>query len=209
MNQIGGWKTWALCIVVVLTGVSCGGGGGGGGGSSSTPPSISELSFTPTSVPVNAGGTATVTGSVHFTDTGGDLSTFNLTVFDSTGGQIASISDPLTGAAGGKSGSIEGVFQVSTSTVGVFTFNVWLVDSAGARSNTLSSTFQVVTVASQASVLAPTGTAPAYLTAANGHLYWSETGDPVVKSVSTAGGIPVALAYRVHTPPPWRSQELM
>jgi len=191
-----------LSLLLAVSVASCGGGGGGGGGGgpSSTPPSISGLSFSPTSVPQSDGGSATVDGSVQFTDSGGDLATFNMTVTDSSGHQVASISDPLKGAAGGTSGTIQGEFQVSTSTAGVFTFNVWVVDAAGARSNTLTSTFQVVPVSSKAAAVASTGTAPAYLTAMGGQLYWTETGDAVVKTVGAAGGTPGVLAYQVHNP---------
>jgi hypothetical protein len=199
MNATNRFAPGVLSLVLAVSVASCGG-GGGGGGPSSTPPSISDLSFAPTSVPQSDGGTATVDGSVQFTDSGGDLATFNMTVTDSSGHQVASISDPLKGAAGGTSGTIQGEFQVSTSTTGVFTFSVWVVDAAGARSNTLASTFQVVPVSSKAAAVASTGTAPAYLTAMGGQLYWTETGDAVVKAVSAAGGTPTVLAYQVHNP---------
>ncbi len=197
MRAIGRLALGTLYVLLAVSVASCGNGGGSAG---SGTPSISGLSFSPTSVPKSAGGSATVTGSIQFTDSGGDIASLNLTVLDSSGRQIAATSNPIQGAAGGTSGQIQGVFQVSTSTAGIFTFNVWIVDSAGARSNTLSATFQVVPVSSEAAVLASTGAAPASLTVANGRLYWTETGDAVLKTVGSAGGTPAALAYKVHNP---------
>jgi len=126
----------ALLLVVFMAG--CGGGGGGGEGESTHAPVISNLRFSPTFATFRQG-TVTVTGYIDFTDSEGDLATLRLT--SSAAG--VDITQPITGISGQTSGTIYGVFYVSTESVGTYTFEVWVIDSKGNSSNKLSGTFEI------------------------------------------------------------------
>jgi hypothetical protein len=113
--------------------------GGGGGGSIDTTPSISNLSFSPTSALQGDGnGSITVTGSVSFNDPGGDLTTLHL-----TNSQGQNITVPISSIAGMKSGTLQGKFTASTQNAGHYTFEVYVSDSLGHSSNKLSGSFDV------------------------------------------------------------------
>jgi hypothetical protein len=116
-----------------------GGCGGGGGGSIDSTPSISNLSFSPTSALQGDGsGSITVTGRVTFKDAGGDLTTLYL-----TNPQGQNISVPINGLAGQTSGTLQGQFTVSTQNSGHYTFEVYVTDSLGLSSNKVSGSFDV------------------------------------------------------------------
>lgn len=118
----------------VLT--ACGEGGGGG---DPTPPSISNLQYGPATVYLNeGGGTVMISGTVDFQDTGGDVTTAR---FISSAG--ADLVIPVSGMAGSASGTIQGSFTVGTTTLGDYTFDVWIVDANGSNSNHLSGTYSV------------------------------------------------------------------
>ena len=120
---------------------ACGGGGGGGGGGESIhAPVVSNLRFSPASATFGqGGGTVRVTGYIDFTDSGGDLDTFRLTSAPAG----IDITTPVTGISGQTSGTVYGVFNVSTESVGTYNFEVWVIDSKGNSSNKLSGTFEV------------------------------------------------------------------
>ncbi|MBV8402851.1 MAG: hypothetical protein JO203_01540 [Gammaproteobacteria bacterium] len=160
---------------------------------------ISNLSFTPTSA-AEGSGTVTVNGTLSFTDSGGDLASFQITVLDSTGKQVSSSSAPIQGQSGKTSGTLAGVLQVGADTPGIFTVQVVVVDSGGSKSNTLSGNFQVVPVSSHAAVVTATGPGPQSLLDINGTLYWSESGEDAIKSAPSAGGTAVAVATKMVNP---------
>lgn len=190
----GASPLWSGLLVVFLL-AGCGGGGGGGGHPAS-PPTISNLNYSPTAVPVSASGTS-VTGSVDFADSGGDLSTLTLTVTDASGSQVSTSTTPIQGLSGQTAGTIMGGFQVSAIPVGIYTIHVTVTDSGGIRSNELTGSLQIVAVADQATVVATTGPDPMSLVAANGSLYWSESGTAALRSVAESGGPVSDLATRV------------
>ena len=114
-------------------------GGCGGGGSIDSTPSISNLSFSPTSALQGDGnGSITVTGSVSFNDPGGDLTTLHL-----TNSQGQNITVPISSIAGMKSGTLQGKFTASTQNAGHYTFEVYVSDSLGLSPNKLSGSFDV------------------------------------------------------------------
>jgi len=122
-------------MLLVITLAGC----GGGGGSTDSTPSISSLSFSPTSALQGDGnGSITVTGSVTFTDAGGDLTTLHL-----ANSQGQNITVPVSGLAGMMSGTLQGQFTVSTQNAGHFTFEVYVSDSLGLSSNKLSGSFDI------------------------------------------------------------------
>ena len=123
-------------MLLVITLAGC---GSSGGGSTDSTPSISSLSFSPTSALQGDGnGSITVTGSVTFTDAGGDLTTLHL-----ANSQGQNITVPVSGLAGMMSGTLQGQFTVSTQNAGHFTFEVYVSDSLGLSSNKLSGSFDI------------------------------------------------------------------
>lgn len=137
------------CVIVAMMFAGCGGGGDGGGHS----PAISNLQFSPTSASVGAGGgTFVVNGTIDVTDSGGDLATLEATTYDSAGNPVGNLSVPLSGLAGVRSVTLGGSITFSTSTVGVFTYKVQVMDAAGSASNILQGTFAVTQAYSQADV---------------------------------------------------------
>jgi len=112
--------------------------GGGGGTPADSPPAISNLRISPTSALQVSGGTATVKGTIDFTDAGGNVSTLHLLT---SAGDSLSLPVPLPGVT---SGTIIGDFTVSVDQSGHFTFDVWLEDAAGNSSNHLTGTFDVL-----------------------------------------------------------------
>ncbi len=168
----------AILGAAVLTGC---GGGGGGGAHTPSPPTISNLTYSPSAVPASGTGT-TVNGSINFTDSGGDLSTLTLTITDASGSQVSTSTTPIQAVSGQTSGMISGSFQVAPISVGLYTIHVTVTDTGGLRSNELTGPFEIVAVASQATLVAmtgpSTGPSPTSLIAANGTLYWSDPSGP-------------------------------
>jgi sugar lactone lactonase YvrE len=193
----------SLWLAVVL-GATCAalgcGSSSSGGGPQPTPPTISNLAYSPNSVLQSSTGTGMINGSLDFADSGGDVSALNLTVFDASQQQLSSTSTPIQGVAGVKSGTITGAFEVPINNPGSFSFQLSVADSGGSKSNALTGTFQIVAASNLAAVVTTTGTSPASLTAANGNLYWSETGEAVLKSVPASGGVASQLAFKVVNP---------
>ena len=112
--------------------------GGDGGGSIDSTPAIANLRISPASALQLPGGTVTVTGTIDFTDAGGDASMLHLTT---SAGANLSIPVSLPGVT---SGTIVGDFAVSVDQAGHYTFDVWLVDAAGNSSNHLTGSFDVL-----------------------------------------------------------------
>jgi hypothetical protein len=130
-------SAWAFVVLGTLT--AC---GGGSSAPPPLPPTISNLSYSPSVADYQSGGGAiTITGTISFNDPAGQLASIMITT--SGGGNVTI---PATGASGHTSGSLTGSFQVSTNTAGHFTFDVWVVDTNGSTSNHLSGSFDVVSI---------------------------------------------------------------
>lgn len=129
-------------FVVILLGLT----GCGGGGDQivvTTPPSISSLQYTPAMLTVNT--LTNVNWQFDFSDSGGDVSTGTYTVYDPNGVRVYAKTINLTIPAGIKTGTQFGTTSnVSFSTVGTYTANMYVTDSAGANSNTLKAMFTIV-----------------------------------------------------------------
>ena len=126
--------------LLALAVTACGGGGGGNDdGSSDSVPVLSNLQYAPDSVlQFDGDGQAAINGTFNFQDKGGDLASLTLST-----SQGPSLTEPISGASGIKSGVINGVIEVDTSVIGRYTFEVYVTDSRGNRSNSLSGTFEV------------------------------------------------------------------
>lgn len=136
------------CVVVlgVISIIASGGGGGdaggGGGGSASE---ISNFSYSPSSaIEGSGGGTIPVTGTFDFVDSDGNVSTLTLSIFDSNDNLLDSSTDPIEGISGLTSGTIEGVYDINTSVVGDYTFEIYITDATNLSSNILSGMFTVI-----------------------------------------------------------------
>lgn len=106
-------------------------------------PSISNLSYSPQTVGVgSSGGYATVSMSMDFADSGGDISALSLVAYNN-GTQVFNQPQqlPLTGYA---SGTVHfNVSGIPTMAAASFDFQIFVTDAAGSSSNTLSGTFTV------------------------------------------------------------------
>lgn len=188
-----------LAVFMGIAPIMGGCGGGGGSQPQSDPPVISSLTYSPhvarvSSTPI------TVNGSVEFHDSGGNLASVTLTIKSASGATVSSVTTPVQGAAGLTSGTLNGAVQVTSAASGAYTIQVSATDTAGAISNILNGTFQVVAISSEAKVVVQTGPGPSALTASNGVLYWAETGDDAIRSISASGGNVTTLAQRMPEP---------
>lgn len=193
------------CFALVCTTLwlgSCGGGGGGGhGGSTSHAPVISNLEVMPAFVrQFDGNGQASIGGTFTFSDSGGDLASFTLTT-----SQGQTLTADIEGAAGLKSGTVSGGLQIDSTVIGDYTFTLYVTDSKGSRSNTLSGTFSVVVNDtaerwSQQSLPVPSG-APLLLTSvAYGDARYVTVGDAIFTSPDaiTWTERPTGVAHRLN-----------
>ena len=130
-------KPCAVAAFLALV-AACGGGGGGGEAPVAHAPSISNLRYSPATAVQVPGGTATVSGTVDFSDAGADIAAFRMT---SSGGADLTVTTPQLN--GLRSGTVTAAFVVSVEKVGKYAFEIWAVDSQGSASNRLSGTFEV------------------------------------------------------------------
>jgi len=131
-----------ICLMLVIGLCAC----GGGGDQSPVPttPAISSLQYTPAALTVNT--LTNVNWQFDYSDTGGDISTGTYTVFNPSGVQVYTKTIDLTPfILGKKTGTQFGTtFNVTFLTVGTYTANMFVTDSAGASSNSLTATFTIV-----------------------------------------------------------------
>jgi hypothetical protein len=130
-------------FVVIMLGLAGCGGGGGDQNATQTPPTISSLQYTPATLTVNT--LTSVNWQFDYTDTGGDISTGTYTVINPSGVQVFAKTINLTIPAGRNTGTQFGTTSnVTFITVGTYTVNMYVTDSAGANSNTLTATFTII-----------------------------------------------------------------
>jgi hypothetical protein len=103
------------------------------------PPSIANLSYSPTSGTV--GQTITITGTFSFTDREGDVDTFGGAV--SGPGGTATLSPQSAGVSGLTEGTVQFALVIVAQAAGTYQFQLWLVDKPGNRSNILAGSINV------------------------------------------------------------------
>jgi hypothetical protein len=131
---------FSLLGLMPLTGC---GGGGGGDSSSGSAPSISNLQYTPTGAFLNDGdGTITINGSIDFTDSDANISSYALTIYDSNNKVVASLSGAIPGT-GITSGTLLLSLSVGTTVVDNYRFEVYVKDTQNNSSNSLTGIFPV------------------------------------------------------------------
>ena len=191
-------STGALFLGFLLAVAGCGGGGGSGsGGGNASVPSISNLRYSPTSAPFAQGGIITVSGSIDFSDPGGDIASLGIETFDPSGVSLSKTSTPVPSVGGITSGPINGVVSVSTAAPGMYSFHIWVTDAKGTASNVLSGTLQV---SMSPGLVTATGAWAKTLVYGDGKLYWSETGDNPVRSISVPGGTATTVLVKMQNP---------
>lgn len=137
--NITGLVILTISLVILVT--SC---GGSGGASSGTAPSISNLSYSPTAAYVNdGGGEIDISGTFDFVDPDGDLNSLIITVQDSNGQIVQSETITIGGVSGLKSGTIQGLVTIPTTVSGDYRVQIYVIDTAGLRSNSLESGFLI------------------------------------------------------------------
>lgn len=126
-------------IIVALALLWLAGCGGGDGGGATHPPVISNLSYSPVSALQSPGNTITVTGTVNFSDDGGDIVTFRLVV--PAANIDLTVPTPLLN--GLKSGIASISISLPLDTIGSYPFEIWVIDSVGSASNHLAGSFEI------------------------------------------------------------------
>jgi hypothetical protein len=151
-----------FCLVIAVLFISgCGGGGGESApATANTPtpsepptsppastqhvPQISGLQYSPRSTTQNQGnGAVTITATINFTDQGGDVKTAVANRYNDQGVLLGTSTGPLSNLSGVTSGIATAAGDISTTDVGVFTIEIYIIDAAGNSSNKLTGTFTV------------------------------------------------------------------
>jgi hypothetical protein len=131
-----------LVLLGLLSSLATGGGdaGDGGGGVGNTPPRISNLVLSRESAAFMEGGGRTSIQTVFdYSDPEADLVTVRVEISDGS-----SLIIPIPGPLPGSSGGIVGSLEFATDAGGIYTAQVWVVDSAGNSSNRLTATFTIL-----------------------------------------------------------------
>lgn len=145
-----------VLALAILT--SCGGGDGDGSGgvagdvgsstsSSATlqamgAPTISNLSFSPIDSYASAA-PMIFNGRFDFTDADADVSNMTMTVTGANGATVNTFTQPIPSAAGLTAGVIQGGVLTLIMNAGNYTFQVFLSDATGLRSNVLSQPIRI------------------------------------------------------------------
>ena len=136
MNTIFHWARVLLGLTALAALISC---ADNGSADSTHAPTVSGLSYSPTTAFQAAGGAVVVDATVVFADTGGDVTSMRITT--SAGADVTVPTPSLTGVQAGASAT---TFSVPVDKVGKISFEVWLVDGQGAASNRLTGAVDVV-----------------------------------------------------------------
>lgn len=138
--SITGLVTLTILLVILTTGC-----GGSGGGTAGTAPSISNLSYSPSTAYVNdGGGQIDIFGTFDFVDPDGNLDSLTIIVQDSGGQNVQSETITISGVSGLTSGTIQGAIAITTSMAGNFTVQIYVTDTIGFRSNTIEFVFKIL-----------------------------------------------------------------
>ena len=132
-----------LLLLGLLSTLATGGGGGGGdggGGTVGTAPRISNLVLSRDSAAfMEGGGRTSIQTIFDYSDPEADLVTVRVEI---SGG--SSLTIPIPAPLPGSSGAIVGALEFATDAGGIYTAQVWVVDSAGNSSNRLTATFTIL-----------------------------------------------------------------
>ncbi len=119
---------------------------GGGSSPSQGAPAISNLSYFPNqATQAQGGGTVPIYVTVDAVDIDGNMSTITFTSYDSLGNVSYTATDPLQSHffSDRMPGPITITGSMDTTSKGIYTFEIYITDSNGLRSNVLPGTFSV------------------------------------------------------------------
>lgn len=137
-------RTFSTLLTGLLFFSLLGCGGNKDNSSTSHPPTISNLSYTPTYALVGTGsGSVAVNGMFNFSDAGGDLVTMTLTIKDIHDSIISSKTIPVPDAYGITNGLLLVSTLASTATTTSYVFDISVTDKTHRSSNTLTGIFSV------------------------------------------------------------------
>lgn len=139
MNSFIYWSKVLLRVTAIAVLMSC---GGGGGRETVHAPTVSGLSYSPTTTFQAAGGRVVVDATVVFADTGSDVTALRIT--SSAGTDVTVPTPSLSGVPGGTSAT---TFSLPADQAGKISFEIWLVDARGSASNRLSGSVDIVAAA--------------------------------------------------------------
>ena len=123
--------------------LSCGGGGGSGTGGSvgSHPPVISNVRLNTGIAPHD---NTTISASIDFQDSGGDIAEVHLTVRDTNNVVVGGDTITVQGVIGVTSGTITLQLDPSAFPLGTWGLDILFIDAHGGSSNPLSTTVRIV-----------------------------------------------------------------
>lgn len=137
---------WPILLAALLVGATLFGCGDALAPGIASPPEIGDLQLFPghavhvdTVHPMKS-----VQGVLTFRDWNGDLESLDLTILDEQGTVVSSNRVALAGLAGQVWGEIRGSAQIDASTAALYSIEVYVVDSQGLHSNTLTTRFEIV-----------------------------------------------------------------
>lgn len=130
----------SLFLAFALLGLGCEP-GAKDDGAASTAPTVIKFTFSP--VKIMIGQVATITGTVDFADSDGNLASLGLRFVLPDGSATPDASVPVAGAAGQTSGQASFSLDVTPDVAGDYQFQVWAVDAAGQSSAVVSKKLMV------------------------------------------------------------------
>ncbi len=113
---------------------------------SNKPPVLANVVYELRAQPVQEGGSANVIGSFDVIERSAETAAIHTVVVDSSGKQVGGTVVQLTDAPLRISDSVGFLVQIPLSKKGEYTFRVFITDSDGRQSNSLSGTFAVTDV---------------------------------------------------------------
>lgn len=161
---------WQNCIGSLLLAALVTSCGGGGGSAPATAPTIGSLRFSPEALYVSTT-PAIFSGSISFSDPDGDLTSATIAILDGVGGTVSTVSTPVQGATGATSGTIQGSITAAVSVAGNYTFQVYVTDARGLRSNTLNGPVRVALFPWTNKLASPTAREYAAVAVLNNRVY--------------------------------------
>jgi hypothetical protein len=137
-------------VIACLLFSGCGGGGSDSAPATTTPPptshtpEISNLQYSPQTATQNQGnGTVTVTGTINYTDQGGDIASVTINKYTSSAQFLSTSKIPVQDKSGLVSSSINITSTADTTVAAGYIFEVLVTDLSGNSSNKLAGNFTV------------------------------------------------------------------
>lgn len=135
------YRSFTLVFLFILFLLSCGGGGGGSGGDSRAP-KISNLIYSPAVILGKPGSIELINGAFDFVCHAGYLNEVHITTYFEDGSVAWTAVTPVD-APGIMEGTAGGTLTVELVEDGNYFFDVFVMDTKGNQSNTLSGGFTV------------------------------------------------------------------